>query len=79
MKKIIILALCAASFAIAAPKKCVTFADTAGEGCWVYWYGSFPDTDKITQIFEIKGEQARELCDSISTTSGLPSCDKVLR
>ena len=36
MKKIIILALCAVSFAIAAPKECVTFADTAGEGCWVY-------------------------------------------
>lgn len=56
MKKIIILALCAVSFAIAAPKKCVSFADTAGEGCWVYSYGSFPETDKITQIFEIKGE-----------------------
>lgn len=79
MKKIIILALCAVSFAIAAPKKCVTFADTAGEGCWVYWYGSFRNEDKITNIYEIKGEQRRELCDSISTTKSLPSCDKVLR
>lgn len=78
MKKIIILALCAASFAIAAPKKCVTFADTAGDGCWVYWYGSFRETDKITAIYEIKGEQRRKLCESIGESS-LPSCDKVLR
>lgn len=79
MKKIIILALCAVSFAVAAPKKCVTFADTAGDGCWVYWYGDYSNEDDITAIYEIKGEQVRKLCESLSTTSGLPSCDKVLR
>ena len=61
MKKIIILALCAASFAIAAPKKCVTFADTAGEGCWVYNYSSEHDDD-IYAIYEVKGEQSRRVC-----------------
>lgn len=75
MKKIIILALCAVSFAVAAPKKCVTFADTAGEGCWVYSYGNgfYSDKDKITRIFEIKGEQRRELCDDFA------ECSKMLR
>lgn len=74
MKKIIILALCAASFAVAAPKKCVSFADTAGEGCWLY---KQRDDGSIYEIYEIKGEQAREVCDRSS--SSLPSCDKVLR
>lgn len=75
MKKIIILALCAASLAVAAPKKCVSFADTAGEGCWLY---KQRDDGSIYAIYEIKGEQRRKLCESIGESS-LPSCDKVLR
>lgn len=77
MKKIIILALCAASFAIAAPKECVTFADTAGEGCWIYWYSSEYD-DGIYAIYEVKGEQAREVCNN-STFYGGIKCSKMLR
>lgn len=73
MKKIIILALCAVSFAVAAPKECVSFADTAGEGCWVY--KRYNDGNPF-EIYEVKGEQkVRQVCDNFG---GL-SCDKVLR
>lgn len=61
MKKIIILALCAVSFAVAAPKKCVTFADTAGEGCWVYGSCSF-DFPYACLAYHIVDEQAKEIC-----------------
>lgn len=77
MKKIIILALCAVSFAVAAPKECVTFADTAGEGCWIYWYSSEND-GSIYQIYEVKGEQSREVCNN-STYYGGTKCSKILR
>ena len=75
MKKIIILALCAVSFAIAAPKKCVTFADTAGEGCWLY--SRYSNGNPYT-IYEVKGEQkVRQVCsDSNGYESGAPRCDK---
>lgn len=69
MKKIIILALCAASFAVAEPKKCVTFADTAGEGCIVRdtsscnFFSFAPDNSvRICGIYELKGEQVKVLC-----------------
>lgn len=74
MKKIIILALCAASFAIAAPKECVTFADTAGEGCWVY--NRYSDGNPY-EIYEVKGEEARQVCsNSFAYEIGAPRCDK---
>ncbi len=74
MKKIIILALCAVSFAIAAPKKCVTFADTAGDGCWVY--DRYRDGNPY-EIYEVKGEEARQVCSNSSTyKKGAPRCDK---
>lgn len=73
MKKIIILALCAASFAIAAPKECVSFADTAGEGCWVYGRSDV----RIYEIYEVKGEQARQVCSDLPIYEpGAPRCDK---
>ena len=79
MKKIIILALCAVSFAVAAPKKCVSFADTAGEGCWIYWYSSESEHDDgIYAIYEVKGEQSREVCNN-STFYGGNKCSKILR
>lgn len=73
MKKIIILALCAASFAVAARKECVTFADTAGEGCWIY--NRYRDGNPAS-IYEVKGEQSRTVCGNLV---GETSCDKVLR
>ena len=73
MKKIIILALCAVSFAVAALKECVTFADTAGEGCWVYErYGN----GNPYEIYEVKGEQARQVCSDAPYLSSAPRCDK---
>ena len=69
MKKIVILALCATSFLLAnnhkeafslAPKKkqCVTFADTAGEGCLAvsYWSGG-----NIKSIYEVKDEKSKKV------------------
>lgn len=74
MKKIIILALCAASFAVAAPKECVSFADTAGEGCWVY--SRYNDGNPF-EIYEVKGEEARQVCsNSRIYEPGAPRCDK---
>lgn len=73
MKKIIILALCAASFAVAARKECVSFADTAGEGCWIYNRYS---NGNPASIYEVKGERARTVCGNLV---GETSCDKVLR
>lgn len=75
MKKIIILALCAVSFAAAAPKKCVTFADTAGEGCWAYERDS---NGNPYEIYEVKGETARLVCSNSDASSRrhYPRCDK---
>lgn len=74
MKKIIILALCAVSFAVAAPKECVSFADTAGDGCWVYELYSDGNPFKI---YEVKGEQSREVC--TNAPGSAIKCSKILR
>lgn len=68
MKKIIILTLCATSFLLAnnvneakslaqQKKQCVSFADTAGEGCLVVEY-SFGNID---DIYEIKEEKVKRI------------------
>lgn len=63
MKKIIILALCAVSFAVAAPKNCVSFADTAGEGCWIYEGCIFAPADYpyACGVYHIVDEQAKRI------------------
>lgn len=83
MKKIIILTLCATSFLLAnnvneamslAPQKkqCVSFADTAGEGCLVVTYYS---DGVIMDIYEIKEEKVKNVvyCPS---SAGIIKCYK---
>ena len=72
MKKIVILALCAASFAAAEPKKCVTFADTAGEGCLVYegcWF-SPADYPYACRVYHIIDEQIKKICNGADECKG---------
>lgn len=63
MKKALFLALCATSFLMGAQKKCVSFADTEGEGCLFRYYHSLR-SDGSYLIYEIKGEKKRLVCDS---------------
>ena len=72
MKKIVILALCAASFAVAEPKKCVTFADTAGEGCLVYescWLAP-ADYPYACAVYHIIDEQLKTICNGVDECKG---------
>lgn len=84
MKKIIILTLCATSFLLAnnvneavslAPQKkqCVSFADTAGEGCLVVQYYS---GGNIMDIYEIKEEKVKNVVDC-AATSGNYKCRRI--
>lgn len=84
MKKIIILTLCATSFLLAnnvneakslaqQKKQCVTFADTAGEGCLVIDYYKNGD---IFEIYEIKDEKVKKVvdCDYMSPSGNPYRC-----
>ena len=71
MKKALFLALCATSFLMGAQKKCVSFADTEGEGCLIHH--KYAD-DKFI-IIEIKDEKWRIVCDSYGNyTNDAPKC-----